>query len=68
MIECKVLCKGLERTIREGLLRTAQYMDHCECETGHLAIFARSEGKRWEEKHFRRDESLRRRTIIVWGM
>ena len=68
VIECKVLHKSLERTIREGLEQTAQYMDRCGSEAGHLVIFDRSEGKRWEEKIFRREESFRGRVITVWGM
>ena len=68
MIECKVLRKSLERAIREGLEQTAQYMDRCECEAGHLVIFDRSEGKRWEDKPFRREESYRGRVVTVWGM
>ena len=43
-------------------------MDRCGSQTGHLVIFDRSEGKRWDEKIFRREESLDGRTIAVWGM
>ena len=68
VVECKVLHKSLERTIREGLEQTAAYMDRCGAEAGHLVIFDRSEGKRWEEKVFRRDEVVDGRTITVWGM
>ena len=68
VIECKVLHKSLERTIAEGLSQTAAYMDRCEAEAGHLVIFDRSEGKRWEEKLFRREESFRGRVVTVWGM
>ena len=68
VIECKVLHKSLERTIREGLGQTVAYMDRCGAEAGHLVIFDRSEGKRWEEKVFRRDEAVEGRTINVWGM
>ena len=68
VIECKVLHKSLERTIREGLGQTAAYMDRCGAEAGHLVVFDRSEGKRWEEKVFRRDEAVEGRAITVWGM
>ena len=68
VIECKVLHKSLERTIREGLGQTVAYMDRCGAEAGHLVVFDRSEGKRWEEKVFRRDEAVEGRTITVWGM
>ena len=68
VIECKVLHKSLDRTVREGLQQTAEYMDRCGAEAGHLVIFDRSEGKRWEDKIFRREKRIDDRTIIVWGM
>ena len=68
VIECKILHKSLERTVREGLEQTAGCMDRCGSQTGHLVIFDRSEGKRWDEKIFRREESLDGRTIAVWRM
>ena len=68
VVECKVLHKGLEPTIGEGLRQTAGYMDRCGSEVGHLVIFDRSEGRPWEEKVFRRDERLHDRPITVWGM
>ena len=46
-----------EATLREGLEQTAGYMDRCGSREGHLVIFDRSEGKAWEEKIFRREES-----------
>ena len=68
VIECKVLHKGLERTIGEGLEQTAAYMDRCGSPAGHLIVFDRREGKPWEEKIFRREESRDGRAITVWGM
>ena len=68
VIECKVLHKSLDRTIREGLEQTAGYMDRCGSPVGHLVIFDRSESKRWEDKIFRRDEHMDDRTVTVWGM
>ena len=68
VIECKVLHKGLERTIGEGLAQTAAYMDRCGSPAGHLIVFDRSEGKPWEEKIFRREESRDGGAITVWGM
>ena len=68
VIECKVLHKSLERTVREGLEQTAGYMDRCGSEAGHLVVFDCSEGKRWEDKVFRREERMDGRTITVWGM
>ena len=68
VIECKVLHKSLERTIREGLEQTAGYMDRCGSRAGHLVVFDRGEGKPWEEKIFRREECPGGQTITVWGM
>ena len=68
VIECKVLHKSLDRTVREGLEQTAGYMDRCGSPAGHLVIFDRSEGKPWEDKIFRREERIGDRAIIVWGM
>ncbi len=44
-------------------------MDRCAAEAGHLVIFDRREGKRWEDKifHFRR-ASISGVEIEVWGM
>ena len=68
VIECKVLHKSLEWTIREGMEQTAGYMDRCAVQAGHLVVFDRTEGKSWEDKIFRREESLDGRTLTVWGM
>ena len=68
VIECKVLHKGLERTIREGVRQTLGYMDRCAAESGHLVVFDRNEGRRWEDKVFRREEQTDDGTIKVWGM
>ena len=68
VIECKVLHKSLERTVREGLEQTAGYMDRCAAQAGHLVVFDRSADKQWDEKIFRREESVDGRTITVWGM
>ena len=68
VVECKVLHGSLERTIAEGLEQTAAWMDRCASRSGHLVVFDRSEGKRWEEKIFRRDETVDGRAVTVWGM
>ena len=47
VIECKVLHKSLDRTIRDirdGLEQTAAYVDRCAAEVGHLVIFDRRAG------------------------
>ena len=67
VIECKILHGGLGATIREGARQTLDYMDRCGAESGHLVVFDRDPGKSWEEKIFRREESLDGRTVAVWG-
>ena len=68
VVECKVLHKSLERTIRDGLEQTAGYMDRCAAEAGHLVIFDRDEARSWEEKVFCRRESVGGTEVLVWGM
>ena len=69
VIECKVLHKSLDQTIAEGLEQTAEYMDRCAAEAGHLVIFDRREGRRWDDKVFHEcrvsDQGVE---IEVWGM
>ena len=68
MIECKLLHRGLDQTIREGLSQTRTYMDRCGATEGHLIVFDRTAGKTWEEKLFRRDRAEGSVAITVWGM
>ena len=68
VVECKILHKGLERTIRDGLEQTAGYMDRCAAESGHLVIFDRDEARSWDEKVFCRRESVGGAEVLVWGM
>ena len=69
VVECKVVHKGLETTVRDGLEQTAGYMDRCAAEAGHLVVFNRDEGTNWDEKVFReRRESSGGVEIEVWGM
>ena len=69
VIECKVLHKSLDQTIAEGLEQTAEYMDRCDAEAGHLVVFDRREGRRWSDKVFRdRRSSDGGVEIDIWGM
>ena len=69
VIECKILHKSLEQTIAEGLEQTAEYMDRCDAEAGHLVIFDRREGRRWADKVFRNSRTSSSGVEIeVWGM
>ena len=67
VIECKVLHKSLERTIRDGLEQTAAYMDRCAADAGHLVIFDRGD-RAWEDKVFHRRERAGGADVHVWGM
>ena len=69
VVECKLLHKSLEQTIDEGLEQTAEYMDRCAAEAGHLVIFDRRESRRWDDKVFHcRRASNSGVEIDIWGM
>ncbi len=68
VIECKVLRRGLERTIREGLEQTRAYMDVGGAEEGHLVLFDRRPGRSWKERIFRLRPAQGADPITVWGM
>ena len=68
VIELKLLHNSLEQTLAKGLAQTWEYLDRCGAEEGHLVIFDRTESKAWEEKLFRREETIRGRLLTVWGM
>ena len=68
VVECKVLHRGLEATLREGLAQTRAYMDRCAAAEGHLVIFDRDEGRSWDDKIFRREQTQRGAPVTVWGM
>ena len=68
VVECKLVHKGLESTIREGLKQTYNYLDRSAAEAGHLVIFNCSKDLSWKEKIFRRQESIDDHRITVWGM
>ena len=67
VVECKILHKSLEQTIAEGIEQTADYMDRCAAEAGHLVIFDRSDSP-WADKIFHRIISAGDISIDVWGM
>ncbi len=69
VVECKVVHKGLERTVAEGVEQTAGYMDRCGVAEGHLVVFDRREGRSWDEKVFRLDRTATSGAeVVVWGM
>ena len=68
VVECKVLRKGLERTIAEEVGQTRGYVDRCGAEAGHLIVFDREPERTWEEKIFRRAPSGDGVPVTIWGM
>jgi hypothetical protein len=68
VIECKLLHKSLEKTLESGLEQTWAYMDRCAADAGHLVVFDRSPEKSWDEKVFRRVETVKDSEIMMWGM
>ena len=68
VVECKVLRKGLERTIAEGVEQTRGYMDRCGAEAGHLIVFDRTPDRPWADKIFRRAPAGAGVPVTVWGM
>ena len=68
VIECKVLHRGLDQTLQEGLKQTRTYMDRCAAAEGHLVIFDRREDTSWEDKLYRRHETQGGAPVTVWGM
>ena len=68
VIECKLLHQSREQTLREGLDQTAAYMARCGTQEGHLVIFDHAGDEKWEDKIFRRQETVGSVEIEVWGM
>jgi len=68
VIELKILYKSLEATIDDGLEQTADYMDKCGANEGHLVIFDQREGRKWADKIFREEERREGKGVVVWGM
>ena len=68
VVECKVLHRSLDKTLREGLAQTRAYMDRCATAEGHLVIFDRHEDRTWDEKVYRREETEGGAPVTVWGM
>ncbi len=66
VIELKV--RRGNKTLEEGLLQTAEYMDIANATEGHLVIFDPISTKSWDEKIFTQQHVVRKYTITVWGM
>jgi hypothetical protein len=67
VLELKVTHGSPERAVTEGLEQTADYVDRCGAEAGHLLIFDRRQNVPWEKKLYHREERFRNRVIEVWG-
>ena len=67
VLELKILHKGLDRTIAEGLQQTYAYLDRSGADEAHLLIFDRGPGD-WRDKLFHRREPYQDIVIDVWGM
>ncbi len=67
-IELKIRCGDLEKTIRDALKQTWDYMDRCGTSEGHLLIFDQNTTSPWEDKIFHREEAYKGHPITVRGM
>ena len=57
------------QTIAETLAQTADYVDRCDAEAGHLAIFDRREDRQWRDEIFQgRRAAGSGIEIDGWGM
>ncbi len=65
VIELKVYKDA--KTLPDGLMQTAGYMDTSGASEGHLIIFDKR-AKSWEEKIYTKKETVDNKTITVWGM
>ena len=68
VMELKIVYGSPAKTLAEGLPQTAEYMDKCGTDEGHLILFDRDPGKTWEEKIFKRVETCLNKKIAVWDM
>lgn len=66
VVELKV--KRNEKTLADGLVQTIEYMDINNATEGHLVIFDPKPNLTWDEKIFRRQETIGTYTVNVWGM
>lgn len=66
VIELKV--KRGQKTIDEGLIQTAEYMDTNNATEGHLIVFDREANKSWNEKIFVQEHKVGKDIITVWGI
>ncbi|MBF0395466.1 MAG: AAA-like domain-containing protein [Desulfobacterales bacterium] len=68
VIELKMLHKSLNKTLEQGLMQTAEYMDKCGADEGYLIIFDKTKGKSWRKKIFKKEETFENKKITIFGM
>ncbi|CAN2039443.1 AAA+ ATPase domain-containing protein [Candidatus Magnetomoraceae bacterium gMMP-15] len=68
VIELKIRYGDLEKTIKNGIKQTWQYMDKCSASEGHLIIFDRNKNITWDDKIFCFKREFNGQEITVWGM
>ena len=70
VLELKIKRGDLEAVIQKGLKQTVDYMDHCggTINEGHLIIFNRDKGVRWEDKIWHRPATFEGHQLVIWGM
>jgi Holliday junction resolvase-like predicted endonuclease len=66
VIELKI--RHSAKTMSQGLLQTARYMDSSCATAGHLLIFDRDLKKTWDEKIFQLKEAVNGKIIYIWGL
>ena len=68
VLELKIGSANTPALLSRGLEQTAEYMDKCGADEGHLVCFDRSADKSWDEKIFTRIENHQTSAIHIWGM
>ncbi len=67
VLELKLLRKTLDKTIEQGMMQTAEYLDRTGTAEGHLMIFDRTPGKAWDEKIFCQEREHAGHRMTIWG-
>ena len=57
-----------DKTLQEGLVQTAEYMDTFGCKDGWLAIFDQRPKMSWDEKIYMKKEMVDGKTVTVIGL
>lgn len=69
MRDYRIHSSSANAIIAGGLNQTAEYIDRCDAEAGHLVIFDRREGRRWKDKVFHDHRTSGSGVEIdIWGV